>query len=201
MGWFVHIAAPLQCVRCGEISDTGSDMQTKLLRAEMDNSCHDYRVGDAEIMVGLNDYLPLHPWDGKSELVVGLGDWSCHACRLWPQWAKVKFEVVGEVKQHQTYRHSVMHGDERRQLALHYQDFHVVLREVAALPLHLPGVLDDVHFLEESLVSSMCSWFGAPLGEKEWAWTAWADCSAEEKSSLLRDGYRQWLALHCPDAV
>ncbi len=91
VGLFVHLVGNFECLRCRRKST--DRIQTKLLRHEADNSCRDYRVGDAEELVGLGDYCPLDPWDDRSPLVVVVGEWDCRNCGLGWQWAKATFEV------------------------------------------------------------------------------------------------------------
>ena len=70
-----------------------ASFQTKLLRHDADNSHRTYRVGDTEALVGLDRYCTLYLWDGRSPLVVAVGDWDCSHCGLNYQWARAEFTV------------------------------------------------------------------------------------------------------------
>jgi hypothetical protein len=91
VGLFVYLRGQFECVRCRQASD--ALIQTKLLRREADNSRREYRAGDTELLVGLDDYCPLHPWGGGSPLVVAVGDWDCAYCGLNWQWSRAVLEV------------------------------------------------------------------------------------------------------------
>jgi hypothetical protein len=91
MGLFVTLDGDFECVRCGYNSERS--IQTKLLRTAPENSCHPHRVGDTEIIDGLDDYAPLFAWYRTELLVVVVGDWGCPNCQLNWQWAKVVFNV------------------------------------------------------------------------------------------------------------
>src|SRR5262249_24893671 len=86
-----HLMGDFECIRCKRRSTVR--MQTKLLRHERDNCCRDYGVGDTEQLVGLCEYCPLEPWDGKAPLVVAVGVWDYPRCGLDWQWAGATFDV------------------------------------------------------------------------------------------------------------
>ena len=91
MGLFVTLNHEFKCIRCGS-SDERS-IQTKLLRTVPENSCQLYRVGDTEVIDGLDDYFQLLAWRPHEPLVVVVGDWDCSDCQLNWQWAKAIFEI------------------------------------------------------------------------------------------------------------
>ncbi len=110
-------------------------IQTKLLRHEADNASRAYGIGDSEVLVGLEDYCPLHPWGGSSPLTVAVGDWACGHCGLNWQWAAVVFEVSAA-------------GD--RQV--------VTLCDLIGLQPCRPDKLDGVHFVEADLAELSGMW-------------------------------------------
>jgi hypothetical protein len=107
MAHFTHFAATLRCLRCG--SDSESNIQTYLLKERDFNWAQDYRVGDTEGIDGLDEFEPLHPWNGQTPLVLGVGDWYCKQCHLSWQWAKVTVSIsetstglIGSIKSIET---------------------------------------------------------------------------------------------------
>lgn len=89
---FTYLRGRLRCVRCGGESDAA--IQTYLFRTDAKNCGCEYRVGNSEVMDGLDQFYPLYPWDGRVPLVLGVGDWDCARCSLNWQWARVGLEVT-----------------------------------------------------------------------------------------------------------
>lgn len=164
MGLCVNLRGEFVCVRCGGVSDP--PIQTKLLRTDADNFLRDYRVGDSEVMTGLDDFYPLHPWDGSSPLVVAVGDWGCDHCGLAWQWARVVFDV----------RRSEPH-------------LTITIRELSTLHPQLPSDLDGVHFVKDELAFLSGLWEALDWTE---AWDRWQACSLTERCERVSVGFRDW---------
>src|SRR5262249_40393450 len=130
---FVHFQGSFECVRCRRMSEAW--IQTKLLRHERDNCSRPYRIGESEILVGLDDYCPLYPRDGSSPLTVAVGDWVCEHCSLHWQWAKAVFEV------------------KRRRAELVG-----TITDLSGLQPVSPAALDGVHFCEDWLAEFSGLW-------------------------------------------
>ena len=167
MGLFVYLVGDFACVRCRRMS--AACIQTKLLRHEVDNSCREYRVGDAEELVGLDDYCPLDPWDGRLPLVVGVGDWDCQHCGLNWQWARATFDVqptVGEPV--------------------------AILRELVGLRPMQGSDLMGVHFAESWLAELSDLW--APPPNYNWpdGYERWLACPLTERRERVAAGFRQF---------
>jgi hypothetical protein len=88
---FTNLLGTFRCLRCAVEQDTR--IQTYLFKTTFDNTSCDYRVGDAEAVDGLDEFDELHPWDGRSPLVLAVGDWDCRTCGLPWQWAKLTLSV------------------------------------------------------------------------------------------------------------
>lgn len=71
MGFLVNLCGRFRCVKCGMESE--ACIQTKLFRSEAENSNREYRVGESELVDGIDDYFPLFPWNGSEPLVVAIG--------------------------------------------------------------------------------------------------------------------------------
>lgn len=166
MGLFVHFVGQLECVRCRRISD--AMIQTKLLRHEADNSSREYRVGDAEELVGLEDYCPLEPWDHRSLLVVGVGDWDCDHCGLAWQWAKVSLGVA------------LIAG--RTVAAIH---------ELSSLQPFRASDLIGIHFVEDDLAKLSNVW-DTPPPDRPVGLQGWQAYSVAERRERLAVGFRKW---------
>ena len=91
MGFFVTLNGDFTCIRCGSVRERS--IQTKLLRTDAENSCRPYRVGDTEILDGIDDYLSVCSWQPSDPLSMIVGDWDCSDCQLNWQWANVVFDV------------------------------------------------------------------------------------------------------------
>jgi hypothetical protein len=167
MGLFVHFRGAFECVRCRRVSD--ALIQTKLLRHEADNSSRGYRTGDAEALVGLDDYCPLHPWDGGSPLVVAVGDWDCAHCGLNWQWARAVFDVRPEL------------GPPV-----------VMIRELSGFQPWQATDLGGVHFVETELAELSGLW--PPLPAYNWpeGRARWGACPVSERCERVAAGFREW---------
>jgi hypothetical protein len=167
MGFFVHLKGRFECVRCKKASDTW--FQTKILRSDIDNSFHTYSVGDSEILDGLDDYCPLHPWNGISPLVVAVGDWGCDYCGLNWQWAKAVF---------------TLQSPSLPTIA--------TVVEFSTLQPFLSSELEGIHYLESDL-AELSGLFGRG---KQFNWPTglvnWKACSVDERSERVASGYRSW---------
>lgn len=82
-----------RCIRCG--TDSEAPIQTYLFKTDASNASRRYLVGESEIIDGLEEFFPLHPWNGQTPLVLVVGEWDCRQCGLTYQWAKVTLSVVG----------------------------------------------------------------------------------------------------------
>lgn len=167
MGLFVYFSGKFECVRCRQISDTA--FQTKLLRHDRDNFAQQYRIGDSEVLDGLDDYSPLHPWDGQTPLIVAVGDWECKNCGLSLQWVKAVFsveEVAGILV--------------------------ATIKELSDLQPFEPQQLAGIHFIEEYLARLSGLWdppvrYG-PSGEL----SRWEECPIPKRCELVASGFRSW---------
>ncbi len=90
---FTNLLGTFRCLRCG--LEQEARIQTYLFKTGYDNAGGDYRVGEAEVVDGLDEFDPLHPWDGRTPLVLAVGDWDCDGCALSPQWAKLTLSLDG----------------------------------------------------------------------------------------------------------
>jgi hypothetical protein len=167
MGLFVYFEGCFKCIRC--LRPSKASIQTKLLRHGLDNSSHEYRIGDAEEIVGLEDYCSLHPWDGGSQLVVAVGDWDCEHCNLNWQWAKAVFDV-------------------RR----------VAGRRVATIS-ELSGLqpcravdLEGIHFIEPDLAQMSGLWELPPQFNWPAGLARWQECPVSERCERVASGFREW---------
>jgi hypothetical protein len=167
VGWFVNLVGEFTCVRCRRLS--AACIQSKLLRHEADNSCREYRVGDSEVLVGLEDYCPLDPWDGQSLLVVVVGEWDCEHCGLSWQWAKAEFRVRLEAGE------SV-----------------ATLRHLICFQPWQPADLDGVNYAEACLAELSGMW--APPPQYNWheGLELWQACPLSERRERVAAGYRAW---------
>jgi hypothetical protein len=166
VGFFVHLLGDFECLRCGRKST--DRIQTKLLRHEADNSCRDYRVGDAELLVGLGDYCPLDPWDDRSPLVVVVGEWGCSNCGLGWQWARATFEVRPAA------------GDPI-----------ATLRELVDFrPWHAADLV-GVNFADEWLAAFFDLFSGAKYTRLE-GFERWPAYPLAERRERVAAGFRQW---------
>ena len=164
MGFFVHFRGEFECVQCRKTSDAW--IQTKLLRHDAENCYRRYQVGDTEVMDGLGDYLPLHMWDGSTQLVVAVGDWECdHCCCAW-QWARAVFEVQA-AKPHSQ----------------------VEIRNLSTLQPWQPADLNGIHFVEYELARLSGLWEGVNGLE---GWDRWEACSVGERCERVTAGFREW---------
>jgi hypothetical protein len=167
MGLFVHFQGNFVCVRCHQTS--GASIQTKLLRAERDNSSRDYRLGDSEVMDGLEDYCPLNPWDGHSPLVVVVGDWDCNHCGLNWQWAKAVFDME------RTEGVSV-----------------ATIRELSGFQPWRVEDLAGVHFVESDLAELSGLWERPPRYNWPDGLLRWKACTIPERCERVAAGFRSW---------
>ncbi len=167
MGFFVHLQGRFECVRCGKVSNAA--IQTKLMRSGIDNSSHSYQVGDSEVLDGLSEYCPLHPWDGKSPLVVAVGDWDCGHCGLNWQWAKAVFTIEA-----------------------YAQPIAVTLIELSVLRPSRIEELSSVNFVEPALAELSGLWDQRPRYDWRAGLDNWHACSVAERSERIAGGYRSW---------
>lgn len=167
MGLFVHLSGRFECIRCRKVSDAW--FQTKIFRTDVDNSSHTYSVGDSEVLDGLDDYCPLHPWDGTSPLVVAVGDWDCNYCSLNWQWAKAVFALRGPS-----------------------QPTMATVTELSTLQPFQTSDLDGIHYLQSDL-AELSGLFGEG---RTFNWPTglinWKACSVGERSERVANGYRLW---------
>lgn len=166
MGLFVYFQGDFECIRCRRISDGW--IQTKLLRTEADNTARPYRVGDAEVMDGLDDYCPLHPWDGRSPLCVAVGDWDCDHCGLNWQWARAVFEVRAEAG-----------------------GLSATIRELAGLQPRGAAELEGVHFVEPDLAELSGLW-APPHDSWPEGLARWQASAVPERCERVAAGFRSW---------
>ncbi len=166
MGLFVHFRGGFECIRCRKTSDTY--FQTRLLRHDADNWSRHYGAGDSEILVGLEDYCPLYPWDGSSPLIVAVGDWECEHCNLNWQWAKAVFEVA--------HTGGELLG---------------TIRELAGLQPLRAADLTGVHFVEPELAMLSGLWEQSFRNWLEGV-ARWLASSVEERCERVAAGFRQW---------
>ena len=167
MGLFFYLVDRFECVRCRRVSNVY--IQNKLLRHEADNSSREYRVGDVEKLVGLDDYCPLDPWDGRSPLVVAIGDWDCEHCRLNWQWARATFEL------------QPASGDPI-----------AILRELINFQPRQPSDLIGVHYAESELAELSGFWTSPPGYNWQEGFERWTACPLAQRREHLAAGYRQW---------
>jgi hypothetical protein len=167
MGLFVHLCGSLQCVRCNETTD--ACIQTKLLRTDADNSMRCYRVGDSEVLDGLEEFVPLYPWQEGTPLVAGAGDWACESCGLNWQWAKATFHVVKENDQ-----------------------WIATLREIVDLRPGEADALLGIHYLEPDLAELTGLWVTGPGYNWEEGCRLWRECTIGERCARIAAGYRAW---------
>lgn len=167
MGFFVYLQDRFECVRCRKVSD--ASIQTKLLRSEIDNSSHVYRVGASEVLDGLGNYCALQPWDRSSQLTVAVGDWDCDHCGLNRQWAKAVFDV--------------------RAMA---QPLVATIVELSVLRPSRSEELASVHFVEPELAELSGLWKRLPQHDWHAGLADWHARSVAERSELIVTGYRLW---------
>lgn len=167
MGFFVNFKGSFECVRCRMTSDI--NFQTKLLRSEADNWSREYRVGDSEVVDGLEDYCPLDPWDGCLPLVVAVGDWDCDHCGLNCQWAKVVLTVA------QTGAGLVG-----------------TIRELSGLEPRQSADLAGVHFIDPYLAELSGLWASQPHYNWHEGLARWQECSVKERCEQVAAGFRLW---------
>jgi hypothetical protein len=144
-------------------------IQTKLLRSEADNSSRLYRVGDSEVLDGLSDYCPLYSWDGRSPLVVGVGDWTCAHCGLNWQWAKAVLaveQVAGRVV--------------------------ASIRGLTGLEPIQAAELAGVHFVESDLAELSGLWEPPPRYDWPQGFARWQECPVSERCERVAAGFRSW---------
>jgi hypothetical protein len=167
MGMFVYFQGRFECLRCRRISE--ASIQTKLLHSQANNCSRQYRVGDSEVIVGLDNYCPLQPWDGLSTLVVAVGDWECDDCHLNYQWAKAVFEVtkVGDTLQ-------------------------ATILELSVLQPRSAEDLAGVHFIETDLAELSGLWEQPPRYNWPEGFLRWQACSMPERYERVAAGYRSW---------
>lgn len=167
MGLFVYFRGLLECVRCRRMTDAW--IQTKLLRHQADNSCQEYRVGDTEALVGLDDYCPLHPWDGDSPLVVAVGDWGCSYCSLNWQWARIVLEVQPD-------------SDPPA----------ATIRDLCVLRPWRPADLASIHFVEPDLAELSDLWGRGSAYNWQEGMARWMACLLQERCERLAAGFGRW---------
>jgi hypothetical protein len=170
MGFFVNLCGRFRCVKCGMESE--ACIQTKLFRTEADNSSREYRVGDSEIVDGMEDYCALYPWDGSEPLVVAVGDWGCRNCELGWQWARLVLTV-----------------NENKPL---YGDFSATIRELSSLVPSRPSDLAGIHLVESWLSEMSGLWGKGP--DYNWAEgrERWLSLPVHERCALVASGFRTW---------
>lgn len=170
MGFFVYLCSRFRCLRCG--MDSEASIQTKLFRTEADNSSREYRVGDSEIVDGMEDYCPLYPWDGSEPLVAAVGDWSCRHCDLGGQWAKLVLTV--------------------KERTPSSGEFSASIKELSRLVPIRPSALDGVHLVESWLAELSGSWGTG----SDYDWAAgrdkWLGLPASERCERVAAGFRTW---------
>jgi hypothetical protein len=167
MGLSVHLQGNFECINCRRTS--AALIQTRILRAEADNSCRQYQVGDSEILDGLDDYCPLSPWDRRTPLVVVVGEWDCAHCHLSWQWAKVILDVE------QVAGRNV-----------------ATIRELSGLqPLHAAD-LAGVHFVESELAALADLWARPPNFSWSAGFARWLACPVSERCERVAAGFRNW---------
>ena len=168
---FAHFhGSSFQCIRCGGVQE--SWIQTHLFdRKDVSNANHFYRVGDVEIMTGVEDYLPLHARDANAPLVLALGGWSCNRCLLWPQWAKASLLVDNSAS-----------------------DPTGTILAIETLVPRQSADFDGINGVDEEMAEMLSGlWnmvpFDWPQGQ-----AAWNRCSVEQRCSLMAAGFRDWSA-------
>ncbi len=163
----MYLCNRFRCVRCD--TESAACIQTKLLRTDADNAGREYRVGDAEIVDGLEDYCPLYPWDESEPLVVAVGDWHCRDCELAGQWARLVLTI-----------------DERTPEAVG------TIRELSTLVPANPTALIGVHRVESWLAELSGVW-GAG---RDYNWAAgldrWGSLPVSERCAHVAAGFRRW---------
>jgi hypothetical protein len=127
---------------------------------------HDYRVGESEIIDCLDDYWPLHPWNGQTPLVIAVEEWDCRQCKL-VQWAKVTLSVA----QSGLAENMELRGR---------------VESLATLAPAKLDALDGVHVVDEWLARS-----GFDDGEDDDR-SVWSACSVEQRCSMLMKAFRKW---------
>jgi hypothetical protein len=167
MGLFVYFQGRFECVRCRRMSD--ACIQTKLLCSQADNSSRPYGVGDSEVLDRLDDYCPLHPWDGRSPLVVVVGDWDCAHCGLNWQWAKAILEVT------QVFGRLV-----------------ATLRELSGFQPGQASELTGVHFVEADLAELSGLWERPPRYNRPEGFLRWQAYPVPERCERVAAGFRSW---------
>ncbi|MBI3300128.1 MAG: hypothetical protein HYZ75_18330 [Elusimicrobia bacterium] len=90
---FTNLGGVFRCLRCG--ADTDALIQTYLFKTTAENAGEVYRVGEGAEVDGIEEFIPLYPWDGRAPLEVAVGDWDCGKCRLNWQWAKLTLTLDG----------------------------------------------------------------------------------------------------------
>jgi hypothetical protein len=166
MGLFTYIRGRLRCVRCG--TESSGVFQTYLFRTDADNSCREYGVGDSEVVDGLDEFYPLYPWDGRSPLVLGLGDWDCDRCSLNWQWARVVLDVSRSA--------ATLVG---------------TIRVVDTLAPWTPSALDLVHRVQGEL-AHISEFPGQVQGDWR-AWLVrWEARPVADRSAAVASGFREW---------
>ena len=170
MGIVVYLCNSLRCLRCGNESEAW--IQTKLLRNDADNCGRVYRVGDSEIVDGIEDYCALHPWDGSGPLAIAVGDWSCVHCSLAWQWAKL-----------------VLTANQPQTCSL---EFSATIRELSPLVPWRASDLTGIHFVESWLAE--CSGLWGKGTDYNWSvgQVKWDGLPVDERCERVASGFRSW---------
>jgi hypothetical protein len=164
---FTAFHGTCRCFRCG--ADSEEYIQTYLFKTHYGNASRGYRVGESEIIDGLDEFCPLHPWNGQTPLVIVAGDWGCHQCGLAMQWAKITLSVVRSA--------STLVGR---------------IESIEALVPRRPEALDGVHLIEPELAR-----LGGAFSERgsySDCLAAWSARSVEQRCSMVVTGFRTWCA-------
>ena len=170
MGFLVNLCGRFRCVKCGMESEAG--IQTKLFRSEAENSNREYRVGESELVDGIDNYFPLFPWNGSEPLVVAIGDWSCGSCGLGWQWAQLVLALDG-----------IKSPD---------HDFRATVLQLSTLVPLQASDLDGIHFVESWLAELSGIWGRG--SDYDWAGGRhqWLSLPVGERCELVASGYRAW---------
>jgi hypothetical protein len=174
---FTAFLGTCRCFRCG--ADSEAYIQTYLFKTDYSNAMHCYRVGESEIMDGLDEYWLLHPWNGQTPLVIAVGEWGCRQCELDMQWAKVTLSVA---------RSRFVEEDELR------PGLEGRFESIETLVPTKPDTLDGVHLVEPDLVRLSGFLDGGGKGGYFDHESAWSACSVEQRCSTLVTGFREWCA-------
>lgn len=167
MGLFVQFRGAFECVRCRRTCN--ACFQTKLLRHDADNVGREYRVGDTEALVGLEDYCTLYPWGGGSPLVVAVGDWDCFDCGLNWQWARAVLDVEPGANPPMA-----------------------TIREMSGLQPWRAEDLAGIHFIESDLAELSGLWARAPAYNWPEGFARWGVCPVPERCERVAAGFREW---------